>query len=333
MNVKEPTKNKNSNNPLVSIVVPCYNVSNCIEQCVDSIEKQSFKNCELICVDDCSTDDTYSILNRIKDNSSLNIIIIRLEKNSGPGIARNKGLEIARGKYIAFCDGDDTYDPSFLSKMTSKASQNDSDLVMCNCVLINDRGSSHNISYTDSFDEDSSKERYIALSRTSLCYLLVKKELFNDIEMPSFRNGEDMAIVPLLMLKANKIAHVKDHLYYYHINSTSASNSLKKESYRNLIEVYDFLNNHWDNCYQEELEFISIKTILYSAVVVACKTGISNDEIINQIKKFESIHKNWYQNKYIGELSKHHRAFLVFVKQRQLYLCKVYCWLHTVLLR
>jgi glycosyltransferase involved in cell wall biosynthesis len=95
-------------NKLVSIITPSFNCEKFIAETIVSVQNQTYKNWELIIVDDCSTDNSITIINEFlkKDNR---IKLIKLEVNSGPAIARNKGIELSKGKYIAFLDGDDRW--------------------------------------------------------------------------------------------------------------------------------------------------------------------------------------------------------------------------------
>ena len=100
--------------PDISVIIPCFNAEEYIVRCVEKLEEQTFKSFEVIIVDDCSNDNSVKLLEEVRDKSSADISIIKLEKNSGPGVARNVGIKNARGRYLAFCDIDDYYDPHFL---------------------------------------------------------------------------------------------------------------------------------------------------------------------------------------------------------------------------
>ena len=100
---------------LVSIITPTFNSIQFIEETINSILKQTAGNWELLITDDGSTDGTWKILQEYeaKDNR---IKIFQLEKNSGPGVARNNSIKNAKGRYIAFCDSDDVWLPDKLEK-------------------------------------------------------------------------------------------------------------------------------------------------------------------------------------------------------------------------
>lgn len=101
------------NNSLVSIITPTYNSGNYIRETIQSVINQTYKNWEMIIVDDCSSDDTVQIVEDIQKKEP-RIKLFKLEKNSGPAITRNKGIEKAIGKYITFLDADDIWFQDFI---------------------------------------------------------------------------------------------------------------------------------------------------------------------------------------------------------------------------
>ena len=94
-------------NPLVSVIIPVFNRAELIERTIDSVLTQSYRNIEIIIVDDASTDDTLSVVKKIDDPR---IKCIPLEQNSGPSTARNTGVKLAQGRFVAFLDSDDEWD-------------------------------------------------------------------------------------------------------------------------------------------------------------------------------------------------------------------------------
>ena len=106
---------------LVSIIMPIYNEEEYLEQAIKSVKEQEYENWELICVDDGSTDKSMDILNKHKSNK---IKILELSKNNGTGIARNKALDMAQGRYIAYLDADDYYHKEKLKKQVEFMQKN-----------------------------------------------------------------------------------------------------------------------------------------------------------------------------------------------------------------
>jgi len=120
----------------ISVIIPCFNVENYIDRCLSSVVEQTIgvENLEIICINDCSTDDTFSHLKRWEAKHSENIMLIDLEENVGLGKGRNIGLSYAGCSYIAFIDSDDWIEPDYFSHMYEEAIRNDCQLVSCGFI-------------------------------------------------------------------------------------------------------------------------------------------------------------------------------------------------------
>ena len=109
------------NNELVTIIMPIYNEEKYLQEAIQSIVEQTYVNWELICINDASTDQSLELLNQYKSDK---IKIISLQKNSGSAIARNEGIKQAKGRYIAYLDGDDYYHKNKLEKQLTFMQKN-----------------------------------------------------------------------------------------------------------------------------------------------------------------------------------------------------------------
>ena len=117
-------------NPQISVIIPIYNCEKYIKECLSSLIKQTFKNFEIICINDGSNDDTLKILKKFEAKDER--IIIFNQNNSGPGIARNIGMKKSKGEYLIFLDSDDIFKKTMLEELYIKIKENDSDVVICN---------------------------------------------------------------------------------------------------------------------------------------------------------------------------------------------------------
>lgn len=113
--------------PLVSVVVPVHNIAPYLKKCADSLIRQTLNNIEIIFVNDASTDNSYSILQEYARKDS-RIVLINNESNIKTAATRNKGIELARGEYIGFVDGDDYVDENFFEVLYEKAKSEDADI-------------------------------------------------------------------------------------------------------------------------------------------------------------------------------------------------------------
>lgn len=118
------------NSPIVSVIIPCYNIEKYLRQCLDSVVNQTLRNIEIICVDDGSSDSTLEILKEY-ENADERFKIVS-QKNGGAGAARNNGLRVATGKYLSFLDSDDFFELDMLEKAYESAEKYQADFVVFN---------------------------------------------------------------------------------------------------------------------------------------------------------------------------------------------------------
>ena len=320
----------NRYNPDISVIIPCYNCANWIVKCLTELENQTYKNFEVICVDDCSKDDTNKIISDYIIQSSLQITLIKNEHNSGPALSRNKAVSIARGNWLAFCDSDDYYDSTFLEEMYNTAEKDGSDLVMCEKRKVYESGRQpEDIHFNGIINENSTVEEIIICSAESLCTLLIKKELFLGNEMPDLRNGEDVACIPCIQANANKISVLKKVLYNYRMRSTSASNTPSKNVYKSMCSAFEHVENGFGGRYPDALEFLGIRTVLYGATLTAFKADVSTKDIKHLVREFSKRYPNWKKNKYLSTLSKSKLLYLTFIKIKMYFMCRVMAYIHT----
>lgn len=114
---------------MISVIIPVYNVEDYLHVCLNSILKQSYEDFEIICVDDASTDSSLEILEYFTKKDS-RIKVLKNDSNKGPGFSRNRGLDVAEGKYISFLDGDDWFSPDAFEILIKKAEQDNLDLLL-----------------------------------------------------------------------------------------------------------------------------------------------------------------------------------------------------------
>lgn len=121
----------------VSVIIPVYNASKHLEECIRSVSAQTLENIEIICVDDNSTDDSLTILNRLAKEDPR--IVVITQENAGAGAARNHGLKYANGQYLSFLDADDFFDPQMLEKAFCKAEAEQAELVVFKADFYNEK--------------------------------------------------------------------------------------------------------------------------------------------------------------------------------------------------
>ena len=148
---------------MISVVIPTFNREKTIKRAVDSVLAQTYQDIEVIIVDDCSTDDTEKI---IKTYNNPRVKYVKLEKNSGACVARNTGVELARGEYIAFQDSDDFWKKEKLEKQLQNMKDNNSDIDFCMINVIGEEEDKINIKPTKTDMKNISKYGV----KKALCY-------------------------------------------------------------------------------------------------------------------------------------------------------------------
>lgn len=217
------------NNDLISILMPTYNVAAYIEEAVDSILKQTYNNFELIIVDDCSSDGTYDILQRMALSDS-RIILVRNEVNRKICITLNRALEISKGSFIARMDGDDISNPERIEELKKYLDNNkDIDLVGSQIVSIDQNGKK--ISCT----QYPKTTRFIMLgNRVSSCvphFWMARRNVYD--ELNGYRNipyAEDYDLLLRGEKAGFKYANSEKYLYTMRIRegNTGSTNGLKQ---------------------------------------------------------------------------------------------------------
>lgn len=229
--------------PLISVIVPIYNVERYLRRCLDSLKGQSLKQIEIICIDDGSTDESGSIADEYLSNEWPVYHVIHTE-NRGLSAARNLGIDKAQAEWIMFVDSDDWVDERFCEIPYRTAIENQADLVVfghCNITRINNRKIARAPVQKAVVDELTAF-KYGGVVAWAKTY---RRELFKEIRYPEGRVYEDIATTHKLIHIAERIVLIHDCLYYHvnRKNSISNTRSLRNERdhFVAVLERYDTL--------------------------------------------------------------------------------------------
>lgn len=240
--------------PLISVIVPVYNVEAYVHQCIESILCQTYRNLEIILIDDGSTDNCPAICDEYERLDS-RIKVIH-QKNSGQSVARNVGLDICRGEYIAFVDSDDWVEPNAYMLMMDMMLNKNLDIVFCTANIILDNESKE---IRFEFFEDNT-----VLMPQKIVELTLKDEIggqpwlkiyhrhcWEDVRFPEGRVYEDLAVSfrPFLNVK-KAIGFLKCPLYNYRLNSQGTSLSFNPQKayhiFQGFKEHYEYAKEHYN---------------------------------------------------------------------------------------
>jgi len=209
--------------PEVSIIIAAYNVGSYLRECLNSVLSQTFQGIQVIVVNDGSTDGLVPVI--IKEYTEIDHRVIAVDKsNGGLSDARNAGMKVATGKYLAFLDGDDTYKPTFISTMLNKAKEEKCDLVCCNYDYVwkDDSKKPVEKNFLNSLPLDLNKEEAtIAFLRQEIIgnvgIKLYRREICErfGIWFPKGQNWEDLTFTFEFLTHCKKVGIVKNSLHNY----------------------------------------------------------------------------------------------------------------------
>ena len=300
--------------PLVSVVIPCYNAGEYIEKCLLALEAQSFSDFEVIAVNDCSTDDTAAVVRRFAETHDLKITCIDNEVNSGPAHSRNRGVGRSDAEYVAFCDSDDWYEPDYLQLMVEAARGNDADMVFCNSQKILPDGRVVKIELISESCRVETAGDALRLGADSLWSILVKRSIVERTPQPDLRNGEDMAVIPLMILKSERFGVVTKPIYNYLCRPGSLSLSANERVVASMEASFDHIVKNQVAGYETEIEFIGVKNVVYGVLLNHFKYSKDRKKARELLARFESRFPRWWKNPYIESLPSYKRLFVRFAR-------------------
>ena len=278
---------------LVSVIVPIYRVEQYLNKCVDSIISQTYKNIEIILVDDGSPDSCGQMCDEYKKIDK-RIKVIHKE-NGGLSDARNFGLEAATGEYICFVDSDDFVSELYVEKLLKTALKNKTDIVACNFQYMDEKGKTW-VRKEKREKIYSTKEAIKDIFTTNqdtevmMCNKIYKRSLFidNNIKFPVGKVHEDNFTTYKLYDKANKISLINDKLYYYLQRDNSIMSTFNKKRFDALLAL-DEIKEYFKNKpgFEKEIECneILVYFSLINNMIKSNYDGKEKLEIVNRIKQ------------------------------------------------
>lgn len=263
----------------ISVILPVYNSEDYLEGCLDSLLNQTFKDMEILCIDDGSSDGSLDILKEYEKAD--NRITVISQENMGVAKTRNKALELINGNYVYFMDSDDFLDRNAFKKLHDNITSNNSDFCIMKAIFVN---GDEEYKFP-AFDLDKEFEK-VNFNRFTFTYKDIKSHVLNDLFAPwlklystGFLKGSEEFTFPEMksysdapfhvktMLKASRISFVPEYLYYYRENDDSlvhsSSNTINFFKLSDIIENYLRENNFFDEFKDEFDAFRVVKLVYY----------------------------------------------------------------------
>lgn len=297
--------------PKISIIVPVYNVEEYIHRCIDSILAQTFKEFELILVDDGSPDQSGKICDEYARND--NRIRVIHKKNGGLSDARNAGIAVAQGDYFGFVDSDDYIESDMYEELLEACIVHNSKIAMCGRYNVYENEIQPFFSF-EGFKVWNSREAIEKLLTwdnidSSACDKLFSRNLFEELRFPVGKYNEDIYIMTQIIHQAGKIVHIGDAKYYYFHRLDSITTENFSEKKLDLLEanqkVTELVKKYYPHL-EMKVESFNLKGIIYLSGLLQdkhCKKEYARS--YNLIKK--QLYNNIFKiivNPYIGRSAK-----------------------------
>lgn len=315
-----------TNDPLISIIVPIYNVQDYLKKCIDSLLDQDYGNCEIVLVNDCSTDAGPKIAKEYADNHPDKCVLINHEVNGGLSAARNTGIKHANGEWLTFVDSDDWVSKDYVSGLYETAVKEHADVVIGGVVYAYDDGTLKTADSYGCLSNGAANKQIIAQCRSYACGRLFYRGLFseNGIEFPSdIRRSEDIGTIIPILTRAKKIAIYEKEVYFYYQRKTSLSLSNKNIDLSFYPKTVTRMLELSEPGFEQELEFRCVHELLYGMVYLMILSKKSHKEFATHIDSFNEKHKGWETNPYISALPKAKQVFIKLAGRKQYGILKI----------
>lgn len=278
--------------PKVSVIIPVYNVEKYLRKCLDSIINQTLKDIEIICVNDCSPDNSLDILKEYtsKDNR---IKIINFEENEGVSVARNTGIESANGDYISFIDPDDYIDTDFYEKLYSETNNCEIEVIKGNLQIISD-DKAKTTSINSTIHNHQNNVQYFTSNFSSAIY---KKNFLinNNILFPTnIIIGEDICFLQKVAYCAKSFKCIDNTFYNYVRRSDSVdSNCYNIEKLKVAYDTFEYILDNANNFNKSHQQTDTKSFITFSLQsCINCLEKCDNENSLNfAVNRIFEIHE------------------------------------------
>lgn len=298
---------------LISVIVPVYNAEKSVERCLKSIIKQSYKNLEIIIINDGSTDKSLNICEKFYAKDSR--IRIICQENGGVSKARNTGISSMSGEYVIMIDSDDYMTECTIEKLYNEILLTNADLALCDF----ENGSEENYSFTISekilpeiINNRQALKRIYVNNHNALQYVapwgkLYKKELFKDILYPDGKIFEDIYVTHRILQRCKKIVVVPQKMFYYFEGKDSI---MHKEFHIGKIDYLEALKQRiffFKECGYNDLVHIAYDEYLHSLIWEYSRVRdiLKNKKAMKDIKeRFREIYQKGYASQRYSDENK-----------------------------
>ena len=282
--------------PLISVIIPVYNVENYLGRCFRSVEKQTYKNLEIILVDDGSTDASGKLCDQYaKHDQRVKVIH---QKNGGLSSARNAGLKIAKGDFITFLDSDDLLGSNdYIEKLYASLENTKSDIAVC---AIKELRAKKELDYGQNYqpetmDAETGLKRMLNEQgfNVSAYAKLYHKRLWKKIKFPEDKLHEDLGTTYKLFMKAKQIVYLPEIKYLYIRRQDSIASSKFTSRRLDILELTDIMCAEIDHEFQGLKDTTDLRRIHARFSVLCLVNADTHPKLEKDLVGYIKTHKNY----------------------------------------
>lgn len=317
-----------------SIITPVHNSFALMEGYFSSLNAQSYKNFEIILIDDGSSDGSYEKLKQYVEDSDLDIKLYTTGVASGPGHARNIGIDAATGDWITFIDSDDRVEATLLSEINSVIENHNVHCVIYDLYIQTGKRMSILKSMYHGNEGFCSIASSIKYARNHSVGKFYKLQDINaqQIRFPELKRCEDVGFTCRAIAACNSAYYYNKPLYYYIQRSSSLSNSTDIDEL-DMIQAFSIVENTFGNLYKDAVKNKSVTDLLYGGTLMMCKAGKSRKEIVAFVKKYNAIYPEWNDAEIIKYLGISKKLFLKAIQLQLIFALKTLCVVHSYIIK
>lgn len=263
-----------------SIIIPCYNASKTISRCLKSIESNNYSNCEIILINDKSSDNTIDAIENYVLSSDMKIKVLDNNENLGAGASRNVGIENASKEFMVFIDADDTISSDFFNTIASAFDQYDCDCVIFDAVRVSGINIRLKMFYNPKIKEGIvNKKEALVYTRGATCGKVYKTSVIknNNIKYATLKRNEDLVFTKIAISYCNCIYYLSKEIYHYINVDFSLMNNMALLDKNNAIKAYGIIEKAlWNKNFEDELNSIYFLEVVYSTTLTTIRQNKDN---------------------------------------------------------
>ncbi len=281
----------------LSVIIPVYNGQDCILRCLESIIKQTYKDMEIIVVNDGSTDSTKDIIEEFQKKHIDRELTIVNQVNKGNSLARKSGIDIAKGEYVGFVDADDWIEMKYFESLVEVVKNTNADMV-CSEVT-KDIGNKEKIlpHFTDKLTLNSVEAINLLHKRKAvyqyMANKIIKKSILEKVIFPEEGMiGEDYTVIVQVLCLSNVIALSRERGYHYIISEESLSHVGYSENFENSLRIYPQIEKYLSKRFPDSKTDISNFMLqnYMGAFMAMCKNKNFDEKNVLWIQKYVRVH-------------------------------------------